>query len=598
MKAKSPTVFISYVHEDRRTVDYVRKVLRDFEYDVFTYGDVAPSEPWRDKINKAIEDAVVVLAIWSPNSVKSGAVMEECRLAAQRQKLVPLVVGDFSWSNAPRHLWSIANRVTAFEEESVSFRHWLGAELGNYCTPKRRSRGFTYSRSHSFVHHIAKTPVELARCDEVINGGHSARVYPLSYRFYGGDAAIEEYDEKVVRLPLYLTPHHGASFSEAEIVDNPNVIRLFADASHLTQSKVLDADVVHSDDKVVRANINRGLAHDDAQSESELASEERASLTVVGDAAKSAAVRTTLKTLKNWITETPDRKCVSSLDWFFHSRPIYQPLVVRSYAGGEADKEQYRIGGLEREVALAYVQLAARTKAFHRATSDFEHRYSVLRSLLEFASAPDAPTVVSKPISRTTRSSIGEGRGCAAQWLRFHEQHAFDLPDAYAWILSSLGAGRSELQGELVRSLGAGDYCPQASGHGLSVMYFAQYLVRQLARSGRLATRSGAGCVSEGTQAKEVLSDEPCPRASQLPETLQYSHNILKRLAGLRADTSANSGCDRRALLVPTADHRETSIGDSQAARDEAARSLAIAEQSFVAPAMWTPRTSTSCVGN
>jgi TIR domain len=101
-------VFISYSSKDRTFVDelcsQLRKLNITFWLDRF---EIKPGDYLRQKINAGLRDAEYLLAVLSPNSIKSewasreidAAMMHE--LSQNKVTLIPLLIGNIKHSDLP-----------------------------------------------------------------------------------------------------------------------------------------------------------------------------------------------------------------------------------------------------------------------------------------------------------------------------------------------------------------------------------------------------------------------------------------------------------------------------------------------------------------
>ncbi len=83
-----PFLFLSYSHEDR---EIARGVLTRIENQGLPFWwdqSIAPGDEWRARIAEQLENATVVLTLWTKNSSTSKAVIEEASTAQAKRKLV------------------------------------------------------------------------------------------------------------------------------------------------------------------------------------------------------------------------------------------------------------------------------------------------------------------------------------------------------------------------------------------------------------------------------------------------------------------------------------------------------------------------------
>lgn len=85
-------IFISYAREDRTCAESVAKALGEKGWSVWYDLRLEAGEVWDEVIASKIEDAKIVLVLWSPASIKSRWVKNEARFAAGQGKLVPVLI--------------------------------------------------------------------------------------------------------------------------------------------------------------------------------------------------------------------------------------------------------------------------------------------------------------------------------------------------------------------------------------------------------------------------------------------------------------------------------------------------------------------------
>jgi hypothetical protein len=96
-EAEHPRVFISYGHADRHRVVGLASLLEAMGHDVFIdYRKILPGMRWRDALEKALQDADVLLVFWTQQAAQSDWVRQEYESFDTRfpdRPLVP-ILGD------------------------------------------------------------------------------------------------------------------------------------------------------------------------------------------------------------------------------------------------------------------------------------------------------------------------------------------------------------------------------------------------------------------------------------------------------------------------------------------------------------------------
>ncbi len=224
-----PTIFLSYAADDAQDVGMVAQWLAARDYDVWFDRKVSAGDEWRRTIVDAINKSSVCIVFLSERSMRSSWVLEEAKLAADQNKLLAIAVGDFSWKSAPRPVWDLANHVTQLET-SKAFVSWLGAEVKDRCSSSYRLRS-TRRLKHP-VFQIAKTPRELARCDDQLAG-------PASTSTFWIKNTLSDWASKLDRRPMSddecLYPHEPGDAAKLFFLNSfsprySTRLRLVADA--------------------------------------------------------------------------------------------------------------------------------------------------------------------------------------------------------------------------------------------------------------------------------------------------------------------------------------------------------------------------------
>ena len=87
-----PDVFLSYKREDLKPATRLIEALRRAGLDVWWDFDIPPDAPWEATIERALDEARVVLVCWSRAAVASDNVRSEARWARERGRLIQAFV--------------------------------------------------------------------------------------------------------------------------------------------------------------------------------------------------------------------------------------------------------------------------------------------------------------------------------------------------------------------------------------------------------------------------------------------------------------------------------------------------------------------------
>jgi hypothetical protein len=83
-------VFVSYSHRDKATVDVLVRALQDRDIPFRFDQDLVAGDAWQEQLRQWLDDAGVVLVVWSPRSASSTNVLSEA--ARARERLVPVAL--------------------------------------------------------------------------------------------------------------------------------------------------------------------------------------------------------------------------------------------------------------------------------------------------------------------------------------------------------------------------------------------------------------------------------------------------------------------------------------------------------------------------
>ncbi len=87
-------VFLSYSRRDSGRVDVVRSLLTSEGHSLLLDVDLALGENWKSRIGALLQEADVVLVLWSHSSVSSALVMDEASYGLENGKLLPVLIDD------------------------------------------------------------------------------------------------------------------------------------------------------------------------------------------------------------------------------------------------------------------------------------------------------------------------------------------------------------------------------------------------------------------------------------------------------------------------------------------------------------------------
>jgi hypothetical protein len=94
-------IFISYASPDRSKVEKLSALLESKGYATWFDKELEPAEHYRDTIMRKIEEARVVICIWTPNSVRSDWCRAEANSARRLNKLIPVRSNDLTHDQIP-----------------------------------------------------------------------------------------------------------------------------------------------------------------------------------------------------------------------------------------------------------------------------------------------------------------------------------------------------------------------------------------------------------------------------------------------------------------------------------------------------------------
>lgn len=122
-------VFISYHKSDRRIVEHLATLLLSRSFTVWWDFVAGAGEKWRGQVAEALNESKVVVCLWSPAALASSTCMREAREARNANKILPVALKDFTWSQVPDSLWDICIRIALYDENDQRGIDWLISEL-------------------------------------------------------------------------------------------------------------------------------------------------------------------------------------------------------------------------------------------------------------------------------------------------------------------------------------------------------------------------------------------------------------------------------------------------------------------------------------
>jgi len=84
--------FLAYARKDLKSATEIKDFLEQEGLSVWQDIQIAPGELWRDVILQHLERAKTVIVLWSSSSVNSEWVRAEAQIAADRNKLIPVLI--------------------------------------------------------------------------------------------------------------------------------------------------------------------------------------------------------------------------------------------------------------------------------------------------------------------------------------------------------------------------------------------------------------------------------------------------------------------------------------------------------------------------
>src|SRR5262249_33549706 len=94
-------IFVSYAKTDRPLASKLVAMLEAEGWSVWWDTSLGAADLYRDEIMKQLVSARAVIAIWTPNSVKSDWVRAEAGAAKKDGKLIPVKTADVAYADIP-----------------------------------------------------------------------------------------------------------------------------------------------------------------------------------------------------------------------------------------------------------------------------------------------------------------------------------------------------------------------------------------------------------------------------------------------------------------------------------------------------------------
>jgi hypothetical protein len=94
-------IFVSYAKTDRSLASKLVAMLEAEGWSVWWDTSLAAADLYRDEIMKQLASARAVIAIWTPNSIRSDWVRAEAGAAKKDGKLIPVKTADVAYADIP-----------------------------------------------------------------------------------------------------------------------------------------------------------------------------------------------------------------------------------------------------------------------------------------------------------------------------------------------------------------------------------------------------------------------------------------------------------------------------------------------------------------
>jgi tetratricopeptide (TPR) repeat protein len=183
-------IFISYKREEQATARKLADALENEGWSVWWDPKLRAGEHYDDMIEKALNEAKCVLVLWSEESVQSRYVRDEATYALEKNKLVPVAIGNVTLPFRFRGVQTSSLLHWDGSRDSSEFRRLvddISAILGPALT-RRAEDEERRKLDEERLHKQGRPPEEEAkRKDEQESRRNLARKYP--WRTYGTVAA-------------------------------------------------------------------------------------------------------------------------------------------------------------------------------------------------------------------------------------------------------------------------------------------------------------------------------------------------------------------------------------------------------------------------
>src|SRR5215813_311506 len=94
-------IFVSYAKTDRALASKLVAMLEAEAWSVWWDTSLGAADLYRDEIMKQLVSARAVIAIWTPNSIRSDWVRSEAGAAKKEGKLIPVKTPDVAYADIP-----------------------------------------------------------------------------------------------------------------------------------------------------------------------------------------------------------------------------------------------------------------------------------------------------------------------------------------------------------------------------------------------------------------------------------------------------------------------------------------------------------------
>ena len=99
-------IFISYSRREVGFIDALTSELEHHDFDIWLdYRDLIPGTPWKEQINKGVDESDVILVVVSKESMASKYVELEWRRVIREKKRI--IVGDLRSGRSPSRVRKI-----------------------------------------------------------------------------------------------------------------------------------------------------------------------------------------------------------------------------------------------------------------------------------------------------------------------------------------------------------------------------------------------------------------------------------------------------------------------------------------------------------